>query len=116
MSPVWRWFVIFLEIAILSALILATRCANYWDDFVAGDVYFTVACAVWWLVSLVVVAANEVSLPMGDADRLRDQHGSCARNGTWTARSSIAGHVARDGCDLCRLGFAIRIAETMERT
>ena len=28
------------EIAILSALILATRCANYQDVFVAGNVYF----------------------------------------------------------------------------
>src|SRR5437763_14795970 len=40
MSPVWRWFVIFLEIAILSALILATRCANYQEVFVRGNVYF----------------------------------------------------------------------------
>jgi hypothetical protein len=30
-----------LEIAILSMLILATRCANYQDVFVAGNVYFT---------------------------------------------------------------------------
>ena len=30
-----------LEIAILSVLILATRCANYQDVFVAGNVYFT---------------------------------------------------------------------------
>src|SRR5437763_16969576 len=30
-----------LEIAILSLLILATRCANYQDVFVAGNVYFT---------------------------------------------------------------------------
>src|SRR5204863_7856785 len=29
-----------IEIAILSALILATRCANYQDVFVAGNVYF----------------------------------------------------------------------------
>ena len=29
------------EIAIVSALILATRCANYPDVFVAGNVYFT---------------------------------------------------------------------------
>src|SRR5213594_4912853 len=41
MSRVWRWFAVFLEIAILSALILATRCANYQDVFVAGNVYFT---------------------------------------------------------------------------
>ena len=30
-----------IEIAILSVLILATRCANYQDVFVAGNVYFT---------------------------------------------------------------------------
>jgi hypothetical protein len=29
-----------IEIAILSALILATRCANYQDVFVAGNIYF----------------------------------------------------------------------------
>jgi len=29
------------EIAILSVLILATRCANYQDVFVAGNIYFT---------------------------------------------------------------------------
>src|SRR2546430_6282161 len=29
-----------IEIAILSALILATRCANYQDIFVAGNIYF----------------------------------------------------------------------------
>jgi hypothetical protein len=32
--------VIFVEIALLSALILATRCANYQDVFVAGNIYF----------------------------------------------------------------------------
>lgn len=30
-----------LEIAIVSALVLATRCANYQDVFVSGNVYFT---------------------------------------------------------------------------
>jgi hypothetical protein len=30
-----------LEIAIISALVLATRCANYQDVFVGGNVYFT---------------------------------------------------------------------------
>ena len=34
----WTWLVI--EIALLSALILATRCANYEDVFVGGKVYF----------------------------------------------------------------------------
>src|SRR5436305_13209717 len=41
MSRVCRWFAVFLEIAVLSALILATRCANYQDVFVAGNIYFT---------------------------------------------------------------------------
>ena len=36
-----RGGLVVIEIAILSALILATRCANYQDVFVAGNVYFT---------------------------------------------------------------------------
>ncbi len=36
-----RFGLIILEIAILSALILATRCANHQDVFVAGNAYFT---------------------------------------------------------------------------
>jgi len=36
-----RQAVLLVEIAILSALILATRCANYRDVLVAGNVYFT---------------------------------------------------------------------------
>ncbi len=35
-----RFVLIFAEIALLSALILATRCANYQDVFVAGNIYF----------------------------------------------------------------------------
>jgi len=35
-----RFVLIFVEIALLSALILATRCANYQDVFVAGNIYF----------------------------------------------------------------------------
>jgi hypothetical protein len=43
---IWHWsvirgIVIVIEIGFLSALILATRCANYQDVFVAGNVYFT---------------------------------------------------------------------------
>ena len=30
-----------IQIAVLSVLILATRCANYQDVFVAGNIYFT---------------------------------------------------------------------------
>ncbi len=36
-----RWTLSLIEIAILSVLILATRCANYQDVFVAGNIYFT---------------------------------------------------------------------------
>ena len=35
-----RFALMFIEIALLSALILATRCANYQDVFVAGNIYF----------------------------------------------------------------------------
>ncbi len=35
-----RIVLIFVELAILTALILATRCANYQDVFVAGNIYF----------------------------------------------------------------------------
>jgi hypothetical protein len=35
-----RFVLAAVEIAILSALILATRCANYQDVFVAGNIYF----------------------------------------------------------------------------
>ena len=40
MSRIARVALIFVEIAILSALILATRCANYQDVFIAGNIYF----------------------------------------------------------------------------
>ncbi len=41
MQRVARVCLLILEFSILSALILATRCANYQDVFVAGNVYFT---------------------------------------------------------------------------
>ncbi|PYL81670.1 MAG: hypothetical protein DMF21_04420 [Verrucomicrobia bacterium] len=41
MRGVGRYALIVFEIAVLSTLILATRCANYLDVFVAGNVYFT---------------------------------------------------------------------------
>src|SRR3979490_2186660 len=45
-SRIWDGAVIrgtlsILEVAILSVLILATRCANYQNVFVAGNIYFT---------------------------------------------------------------------------
>ena len=41
MRRLGRFALIVLEIAFLTALIFATRCANYQDVFVAGNVYFT---------------------------------------------------------------------------
>ncbi len=35
-----RWLRVLLEIALFSGLILATRCANYEDVFVGGQIYF----------------------------------------------------------------------------
>src|SRR5215510_13790803 len=40
MRRVGRFALIVFEIALLTVLILATRCANYQDVFVAGNVYF----------------------------------------------------------------------------
>ena len=40
MQRVGRFALIVFEITLLSALILVTRCANYQDVFVAGNVYF----------------------------------------------------------------------------
>ena len=40
MQRLGRFALIVFEITLLSALILATRCANYQDVFVAGNVYF----------------------------------------------------------------------------
>jgi hypothetical protein len=44
--PIWDGDVVrgvlnIIEIAVISILILTTRCANYQDVFVAGNVYFT---------------------------------------------------------------------------
>ena len=35
-----RGILCIIEIALLSVLILVTRCANYQDVFVAGNIYF----------------------------------------------------------------------------
>ena len=40
MQRVGRFALIVLDLALLSVLILATRCANYQDVFVAGNIYF----------------------------------------------------------------------------
>ena len=40
MRPVRNLALIVFELAIFTALIVATRCANYQDVFVAGNVYF----------------------------------------------------------------------------
>ena len=36
-----RWAVVFFEIVVVTGLVLAARCANYQEVFVAGNVYFT---------------------------------------------------------------------------
>ena len=41
MQRLARVVLAFLEILILSALIIATRCANYQGVFVDGNIYFT---------------------------------------------------------------------------
>lgn len=41
MRRVGRFALIIFEVAVLTVLILVTRCANYQDVFVAGNVYFT---------------------------------------------------------------------------
>src|SRR5262245_65685272 len=41
MRRVGHLALIVFELAILTALIVATRCANYQDVFVAGNVYFS---------------------------------------------------------------------------
>src|SRR4029453_18258322 len=45
-------------VAILSALILATRCANYQDVFVAGNVYFVDADCYARMTRVRMVSAN----------------------------------------------------------
>ena len=47
-----------LEISILTALIIATRCANYQDVFVAGNIYFTDADCYARMTRARMVAAN----------------------------------------------------------
>src|SRR5438067_2210318 len=37
----WRTVIASIEIVVLSALILATRCANYREVFISGEIYFT---------------------------------------------------------------------------
>jgi hypothetical protein len=42
MPPRFRYFaLIIIELAILSVLVIATRCVNYRDVFVDGNIYFT---------------------------------------------------------------------------
>src|SRR5438874_6268392 len=41
MRRVGLFVLIVTEVVILTGLILATRCANYQEVFVAGDIYFT---------------------------------------------------------------------------
>jgi hypothetical protein len=53
-----RFALIVFEIALLTALILATRCANYQDVFVAGNVYFVDADCYARMTRAQMVRAN----------------------------------------------------------
>jgi hypothetical protein len=46
----------------------------------AGAICFAIACAAWRLVSLVVVAANEIPVSLGDAHFICDQPHSRSRH------------------------------------
>ena len=58
MQPLGRLALIIFEIALLSVLILATRCANYQDVFVAGNVYFVDADCYARMTRAQMVRAN----------------------------------------------------------
>src|SRR4030095_5275381 len=55
---VGRIALIVLELALLTALIVATRCANYQDVFVAGNVYFVDADCYARMTRVQMVRAN----------------------------------------------------------
>src|SRR5207248_1009279 len=71
-------------------------------------IYFAVARAARRLVSVVVVKANEVSIPLDHPDRVRDQSYSRSWNGARQARSSILADAACDNRDLRRMEHAGR--------
>ena len=48
-------------------------------------VRFAIAWVAWRLVSLVVVAANEIPVSLGNADFICDQPHPRSRNGAWQA-------------------------------
>ena len=58
MQRLGRFALIVFEIALLTALILATRCANYQDVFVAGNVYFVDADCYARMTRAQMVRAN----------------------------------------------------------
>src|SRR4029453_1530763 len=55
---VGRIALIVFELALLTALIVATRCANYQDVFVAGNVYFVDAGCYARMTRAQMVRAN----------------------------------------------------------
>ena len=58
MQPLGRLALIIFEIALLSVLILAARCANYQEVFVAGNVYFVDADCYARMTRAQMVKAN----------------------------------------------------------
>ena len=69
-------------------------------------VCFAIARAAWRLVSLVVVAANEIPVSLGNADFICDQPHPRSRHRAWQARSSIVIDPAGRDRDLRRVEFA----------
>jgi hypothetical protein len=61
-SAVLRRIALLLEIIVLSALILATRCANYRDVFVAGNIYFTDADCYARMTRVRICAEHPVTI------------------------------------------------------
>ena len=58
MRRVGRFALVFFEIGLLTVLIVATRCANYQDVFVAGNIYFVDADCYSRMTRAQMVRAN----------------------------------------------------------
>ena len=63
------------------------------------------------MVSLVVVAANEVPVSVGNADSLRDQPDPGSRHGAWQTRSSIIANTAGKRSGVRRVDVAADAAK-----
>src|SRR6266702_3319706 len=93
-----------IEIAVLSALILATRCANYQNVFVAGNIYFTDADCYARMTRVRMCAEHPglilrhhdfENFPQGTTPHTTAPPDSRSGNGTGSAGSSVIVHLAR---------------------